>query len=123
VLVHVTSQVRLNKARLVITYVPGDFYFSEVSMSPKPKTASFSMTTANPVLLGAGVGAPCGGQFTVTVARRVIVNMSVKPALGTWVNELPVTGSAYTFSLSHLHCRGRGGRVGIGTATGSPGGP
>jgi hypothetical protein len=123
VLVHVTSRMRLNQARLVVTYLPGDFYFSEVSMTPRQKRASFSMTTASPVLLGAGVGGPCGGRFTVSVAGRLIVTKSVQPTRGKWVNELPATGSAYTFSLSHLHCRASGENVGLGTATGSPGGP
>jgi hypothetical protein len=122
--VRVTSSRPLIKARLMITYVPGDYHFSEVSMSPTPKTALFRVTTASPVLLGAGVEAQCGGHLTVAVAGRVVVDRSVKPSsLGTWVNELPVTSSAYAFSLAHSRCRAHGENVGLSIATGSPSGP
>jgi hypothetical protein len=122
--VRVTSSRRLIKARLMITYVPGDYHFSEVSMSPTPKTALFRVTTASPVLLGACVEARCGGHLTVAVDGKVVVDRSVRTGLlGTWVNELPVTGSAYTFSLAHSRCRAHGENVGLSIATGSPGGP
>ena len=124
VLVRVTSPMRLNNARLVITYLPGDFHFSEISMSPTPTVASFSVATASPVLLGAGVDPACGGHLTVAVARHVLVNKPVEPSSpGAWVNELPVTGSAYTVSLAHPRCQGNSENVGLGIATGSPGGP
>ena len=122
--VQVTSSRPLIRARLMITYVPGDYHFSEVSMSPTPKTALFGVTTASPVLLGAGVEAQCSGHLTVAVAGKVVVDRSVKASsLGTWVNELPVTSSAYTLSLAHSLCRAHGENVGLSVATGSPSGP
>ncbi len=124
VAVHVTSPVaRLKGARLVIKYLPGDYAFSEVALSPRPSVAAIAMTTASPVLLGTGVDSQCGGEFSVNVGTCTIVKTSVEQGIGTWVNELPVKGSTYRFSVTHLRCRGSGENVGLGIATGSPGGP
>jgi hypothetical protein len=108
---------------LVIKYLPGDYHFSEVALSPRPSMAVIALTTASTVLLGTGVDSQCGGRFSVNVGTRTIVKRSVEPGIGTWVNELPVKGSTYRFSLTNLRCHGSGENVGLGIDTGSPGGP
>jgi hypothetical protein len=123
VVVNITSPARLKRARLLITYLPGDYHFSEVALTPRSSVGSIAMTTASKVVLGAGVDSKCGGRFTVVVDNRAIVKRSVEPGSGTWVNELPVKGSTFRFSLTHLRCRGSGENVGLGVDTGSPGGP
>ncbi len=123
VVVNVTSPVRLKPAWLRITYLPGDYHFSEVALTPRSSVASMAMTTASKVVLGAGVDSRCSGRFMVIADDRAIVKRWVTPGTGTWVNELPVKGSTFRFSLTHLRCRGSGENVGLGVDTGSPGGP
>jgi hypothetical protein len=45
VLVRATSSVPSKNARLVITYVPGDYHFLVDSLTPTPKVAAFSVAT------------------------------------------------------------------------------
>ena len=124
VVVSVVRSHPLKGAKIRISYLPGDFHFSLAAIVPSPPVAIFTLRTASPVLLGAGVEATCSGRFTVSASKHVIVRRTLRvPSAGTWVNELPRSSSSYTVSLADPHCGQAGVTVGIGTDTGSPGGP
>jgi hypothetical protein len=116
--------LHLRGAVIRIRYLPGDFHFSLAAIVPIPQVAKLTVTTASPVLLGAGVEATCSGRFVVSANKHVIVKRTLRvPSAGMWPNELPRSGSSYTVSLADPHCGQAGVTVGIGTDTGSPGGP
>lgn len=124
VLVRVVSSTPSKNATIRIAYLPGDFYFSVATMTPIPRVATFTVSTASPVVLGAGVQARCSGTFTVATGKVVIVKKTLPvPSAGTWVNELPSASSLYTISLANPRCDQPGVDVGLATATGSPSGP
>ena len=124
VVVRVVSSGRLKSAEVSLSYLPGDYHFSLASVNPTPAVARFTVRTASPVLLGAGVEAICSGSFAVSVSNDVIVKRTLRaPSRGTWVNELPRTSSSFAVSLTDPDCDQPGVNVGLGTDTGSPGGP
>lgn len=124
VTVRVVRSAPRTDAEIQISYLPGDFHFSLAAIVPLPPVASFTVKTASPVVLGAGVEAACSGRFTVSASKHVIVRRTLRaPSAGTWVNELRRASSSYVVSLAKPHCEQPGIDVGLGIATGSPGGP
>jgi hypothetical protein len=124
VMVRVVRSAPLKDAEIRISYLPGDFHFSLAAIVPPPPVARFTVRTASPVRLGAGVGATCSGAFTVSASKHVIVRRTLPvPSAGTWVNEFRRASSSYVVSITDPHCEQPGIDVGLGIDTGSPGGP
>jgi len=124
VVITVVNSSPLKDAKVNITYLPGDYFFSLKAVVPTPHVAKYTVRTSRPALLGSGVGATCGGRFAVSIDNNVTVRRTLRVGgPGTWVNELARSGTSFTISLSSPRCTQSGVTVGLGTATGSPGGP